>query len=108
MAGVQNIGPAIKKVLVAADNAQDLNDDLYKKDPANGTFEQAGILDGRLIIRDFVDNNEWGPAIEHLLYMIHESEINFPENDLEAIHLIARHHGIRNVYDNPEMIETTS
>ena len=63
------------------------------------TFEQVGILDGHEMIRDFVDRNEWGLALEHLLYIIHESAIVFPADDLENLYSIASRNGIRNPYE---------
>jgi hypothetical protein len=55
-------------------------------------------LDGREIIRDYVEHNEWGVAFEHLLYMIHESEIDFPDDELRELHSIAKLNGLRNPY----------
>jgi len=89
----------IKKILDATEKAQGLINDLHENDPSNGTFGQAGILDGRSIVQDYIDNNEWGLAFEHLLYMIYESGIRFPESELQELHSIARANGIRNAYE---------
>lgn len=79
----------VNTIIVGSEIAQELVDALYKLDPTNEAFEQAGILDGQLIITDYIDHNEWGLALEHLFYVIYESEINFPEEELEQLHEIA-------------------
>jgi hypothetical protein len=99
MFGSRSICSTIKTVLVAADQAEQLIGELYERDPTNETFEQAGMLDGRKIIQEFIDYNEWGLGLQHLLYMIHESEIKYPPNDLQELHFIAKLRGIRNFYD---------
>jgi len=98
MFGFRNTNPNIEKLLEATDKAQGLINDLHQADPANATFEQTGILDGREIIQDYVEHNEWGVAFEHLLYMIHESEIAFPSEELDELHAIASRNGIENPY----------
>ena len=39
------------------------------------TNESAGILDGKQIILEFLEHNEYGSALEHLIYIINESNI---------------------------------
>lgn len=80
---------AIKLTISAAQKAQTLVNALRKNNPENEAFEQAGILDGQLINTDYIDHNERGLALEHLFYVIYESEINFPEEELEQLHEIA-------------------
>ena len=78
--------------------AQSLINDLYKRDPDNETFEQNGILNGQEIVQDFIDNQEHGIAIEHLLYIVHESDISFPKTELEKLHSLANKCGINSGY----------
>lgn len=98
MFGFRKTNPDIAKLLEATDKAQGLINDLHQADPSNTTFDQAGILDGREIIRDYVGHNEWGVAFEHLLYMIHESEIDFPDDELWELRSIAKLNGLHNPY----------
>ena len=79
----------INLTISAAQNAQNLVVALYKNNPANEVFEQTGILDGQLIITDYIDHNEWGLALEHLFYVIYESEIDFPAEELKQLHELA-------------------
>jgi len=69
--------------------AQELIDELYRNNPANETFEQVGILNGKEIVNDFIDHGELGVALDHLLYMIHESDIQFPLEALKELLSIA-------------------
>lgn len=91
--------PDIAKLLEATEKAQGLIEELYRTDPLNPTFDQTGILYGREIITDYLDHNEWGVAFEHLLYMIHESGIAFPENELQELHSSAKLNGLHNGYE---------
>jgi hypothetical protein len=87
--------PTIKEY---CDIAQVLINELYKNDPKNETFEQAGIINGREIVNDYFSHGEPEIALEHLLYMIHESEITFPSKALKKLHLMAKEYGIKNSY----------
>lgn len=78
--------PEIKELAKIADN---LIADLYSKNPKSSVFEQEGILNGRDIVLDYIHHNEIGLATEHLLYMIHESEIDYPREKLICLHKIA-------------------
>ncbi|MEO0796647.1 MAG: hypothetical protein AAFX93_15870 [Verrucomicrobiota bacterium] len=78
--------------------AQQLIRDLHDRDPKNPTFDQAGLMDGELTVLDYIDHNESGAALEHLLYMIHESDIDFPRGRVEAVHELAQEWKIRNPY----------
>ncbi|TWU07173.1 hypothetical protein CA54_55780 [Symmachiella macrocystis] len=42
---------------------------------AESTLDQAGLKDGAMIVRDYVDHGEQGIAFEHLIYMITEPNI---------------------------------
>lgn len=96
--GFRQTNSAVKCILGAADNAQRLIVELHQLDPGRETFEQVGFLNGREIIKDYIDHNEWGLALEHLLYMIHESDISFPVDVLVELHELARQNGIPNKY----------
>lgn len=88
--------PDIAKLLEVTEKAKGLIEELHRTDPLNPTFDQVGILDGRENITEYLEHNEWGVAFEHLLYMIHESGIAFPENELLELHSIAKLNGPHN------------
>lgn len=78
--------PEIKELAIIADN---LIADLYSKNPKSSVFDQEGILNGIDIVLDYIHHNEIGLATEHLLYMIHESEIDYPSEKIVYLHKIA-------------------
>ena len=78
--------------------AQSLITDLHNVDPKDETFDQLGILDGHSMITDFLDHNELGLALEHVLYMVHESNIVFPSDKLKALHSLAERLGVHTSY----------
>jgi hypothetical protein len=78
--------------------AQSLIAELRRVNPEDETFDQLGILDGHTIVAEFLDHGEFGVAIEHVLYMVHESNISFPAEELNALHALAEELGIRNNY----------
>jgi len=80
--------------------AQSLITEQHSANPNDETFDQVGILDGHLTVSDFLDHNEWGLALEHVLYMVHESNINYPGEELTAFHSLAERLGVRNGYDS--------
>lgn len=44
--------------------------------PVSGSaLDQAGLRDGALIVEDFLEHNEAGIALDHLIYMIVEVEL---------------------------------
>lgn len=88
----------ISKIHKAAEIAQLLIAELYVSDPGNATFEQVGLLDGQSIVNDFINQDEWELALEHVLYMIHESEIRFPRDLMLELHAIAKAYGVQNYY----------
>lgn len=99
MFGFRKTNPDITKLLEATEKAQGLIEELYKTNPLDPTFDQVGILDGRKNITEYLEHNEWGVAFEHLLYMIHESGIAFPENELQELHSIAKLNGLHIRYE---------
>jgi len=78
--------------------AQSLITDLHNANPRDETFDQLGILDGHSQVSDFLDHNEWGLALEHVLYMIYESNIVFPSDELKALHSLAERLGVHTSY----------
>ena len=78
--------------------AQRLISDLYNSDPDNETFEQVGLTDGHETVISFVKAGEQGCALEHLLYMVHESDIAFPKNIMLQLHKLASSLGVENYY----------
>lgn len=72
--------------------------ELHQLDPDNETFSQVGLLDGRDTVFDHLSHDELGVALEHLLYMIHESDIPFDMHQVTRLHEIAKQFQIRNHY----------
>ncbi len=97
----------MKKIEVATEIAQKLIRDLHGSDPDNVTFKQVGLLDGQETIIDFINVGEWGCALDHLLYMIHESDIRFPRETMGELHHIDRFHGMKNHYSKENQINLT-
>ena len=71
---------------------------IYKMNPNSGIFNQMGLIDGMDIVRDYIDHNEMGCAVDHVFYMIYESGINVNENYLDRINIIANDIGVKNKY----------
>lgn len=46
---------------------------------AGSPLDQEGLRNGKDIITDYVRHGEAGLALEHLVYMIHETGVNLPE-----------------------------
>lgn len=53
-------------------------------------LDQLGLKDGEQQVRHFVDHNEAGLALEHLLYMIEEPEIELSEIERTALLKLGR------------------
>ena len=51
----------------------------------SSALDQAGLQDGALIVEDYLEHNETGIALEHLIYMIVEPELQI---SLTTFHLI--------------------
>lgn len=71
---------------------------LYDKDPKNETFTQEGMLNGSIIVQEYLDVGEYAIAIEHLLYMVYESEIPYPNEIIEELLNLANKYKIKNPY----------
>jgi hypothetical protein len=91
----------------AAETAHRLITDLYRSDPANASFIQIGLLDGRDTVMHFISHGEWGCALDHLLYMIHESDIDFPHETVQELHDLAKSHGMPNHYSKENRVNLT-
>jgi hypothetical protein len=87
-----------KKIRSFSLTAQSLITDLHNVNPRDETFNQLGILDGHSKVTDFLDHNERGLALEHVLYMVHESNIIFPGDELKALHSLAERLGVHTSY----------
>jgi hypothetical protein len=96
-----------KLIEAAAETAHRLITDLYHSDPDNVSFTQVGLLDGRDTIMDFISHDEWGCALDHLLYMIHESDIDFPRETVHELHDLAKSHGMPNHYSKENRVNLT-
>lgn len=83
-------------VIESSEIAQNLINDLYAVDPDHSTFIQAGLLNGHEVVSD--PQQDRNIAVEHLLYMIHESDISYPRERMLSLHQYAKEQGIRNYY----------
>lgn len=92
------VDDAIRTIGECAETAQRQIRELYKRDPDNATFTQAGLLNGQDLVEELLSHSEWGIAVEHLLYMIHESDIAFEMTRVVHLHAIAEQFGIDNHY----------
>lgn len=81
-----------------ADLAHSLISSLYDHDPDNPSFEQLGIINGREVIDSYIEHNEMGIAVEHLLFIVHETEIAFPGKELDELYSLASELGVKNAY----------
>ncbi|MEM8486321.1 MAG: hypothetical protein AAF564_12285 [Bacteroidota bacterium] len=79
-------------------DAQLLIHDLHDREPGNETFSQVGLLDGDQIVKEYLDHNEFGIALDHVLYMVHESDICFDPQSVLALHALAEKLKIDNHY----------
>lgn len=86
------------EIMEHLDIASNLVLEAHTKDPESDTFDQAGILTGKEIVLSYLEHGEFGVAVEHLLYMIHESEIFYPKSKLTALHEIAKKLNVVNNY----------
>lgn len=57
-------------------------------------IDQIGILDGNVIVSEFIDHAEYKLAIEHLIYMIQESGVYLNESDIDELTQLALDFGI--------------
>jgi hypothetical protein len=89
---------AVREIQQCAELAHRKIHELHQTQPDNETFSQVGLLDGRDTVFDYLSHNEVGVALEHLLYMIHESDIAFDLQQVIRLHEIAKHFHIRNHY----------
>jgi hypothetical protein len=87
-----------KVIIKLAELAQRLVFELHTQEPDNQTFEQQGILNGLPIITDFILEDEIGLAIEHLLYMVYESGISFPSENIQELHNLTSKYKVKNFY----------
>lgn len=82
------------EIIALSKVAQSLIYQLYDQNPCDETFEQGGIICGQETVEGYIHANEPNLAIEHLLYIIYESNISFPIERLELIHQIAKEYGV--------------
>lgn len=78
--------------------AQTLISQLHIQDPDNETFEQEGIINGQSIVKDYIDEGEYAIAIEHLLYMVYESDISYPAEMLVELNTLASKYNVKCFY----------
>lgn len=102
-----------KLIIESAELARELIDDLFAANPSHETFEQVGLLDGFESVVEYIEVGESGCALEHLLYMIHESDISYPRERMLHLHTMAKELGIKNHYSkenqanlSPELVRS--
>ena len=86
---VKQVSELIRLIRASTEIVNRLIQKLHQDDPENITFEQLGILDGQKIIEDFLNHGEPKLAFDHLLYVIHESNIVVPPQLVTDIHTLA-------------------
>ncbi len=77
---------------------QNLIDILHSNESNNITFEQTGFIDGSTIVKEYVDEGEYELAVEHLLYMVYESDISYTDQILKQLNQLASTFNIKNNY----------
>lgn len=88
----------VELVVASARLAQAAIRELHARSPGHATFEQGGLLDGLETVDDYISHGELGCALSHLLYMIHEADIEFPHATVLALHAMAERLGEPNHY----------
>lgn len=90
-------------ILESASEAQALLHELHALDPDNDTFTQVGLLDGSKTVSGYLDHNEFGVALDHVLYMIHESDIRYDADRVRKLHDLADTLNINNHYTSANL-----
>ena len=75
--------------------------EMHAANPNDESFDQLGILGDDSITASFLEHGEWGLAIEHLLYIVHESNLVIPDDELTELHALAERRSIRSSYRRP-------
>lgn len=70
----------------------------YLRIPNNEMFEQAGLLNGSEIVKEYTDEGEFELAVAHMLYMIYETDILFPTEILSELNAFISTYKVENVY----------
>ena len=82
-----------EKIKNTADKLQRIVDTEFQlsndNDNAPDWIQSQGLRDGASLIHEFVEQNEIGLAIEHLIYIISEMELNIPSDLRKDIKIIA-------------------
>jgi len=81
-----------------ANKIQNLINELFSREPDNKTFEQEGMLNGSKIVQEYLDEGEYGIAVEHLLYIVYESDVVSPNEIIEQLTELAQRFKINNPY----------
>lgn len=81
----------IKQIAVIVN---DLIVKLYKNDPNNFCFEEVGKLNSLDIVSDYINHNELGCGLSHLLYVVHGTPINIDKKHIVSLQRIAKEIGI--------------
>ncbi len=80
-------------LLSATSEAQQLLDAEFaavSHSPISGSaLDQCGLRDGESIVREYIEHNEFGLAIEHLSYMVGETGIVLSKEHRDKLRLAA-------------------
>jgi len=86
-----------KFIIESSEIAQKLIDELYDANPNHTTFEQGGLVGSHEIVMNYIQPT-FNLAVEHLLFMIHESDISYPRERMLRLHEYAKDAGIKSIY----------
>ena len=56
------------------------------------------MLNGSQIIQEYLNEGEYGLTIQHLLYMVYESDIVYPNEIIEGIKALTSKYQLKNPY----------
>ena len=78
-----------KKILALSLEAQAQINELFEASddppPEGSALEQAGLRNGNEIIEEYLRHGELGLAVDHLRYMVEETEIELKESSILAL-----------------------
>lgn len=88
----------LQGVLIAAATWGERISRLHSEQPSHPGFEQLGMLNGQALVTEYVEHQELGLAVEHLLYMVHEMGADWPRKDVSELDELARRVGVASRY----------
>ena len=97
----------IKEILKEASaEIQDLVDQEFTKvnyNPLPGSnLDQAGLKGGKEIVMDYLNHGELGIALEHLIYMVEETDVRVQKETMKKIIKASKELGIETKIDGTQ------